>query len=135
MVIAGKRSAVEAAIVAMKSAGAKIATLLAMSVPSHCYLMLPAADRLREKLETVTFYAPKIPVINNADVMSETSPEKIKEALVKQLYSPVRWVETIQYMIAHDVKTFVECGPGKVLTGLNKRISREVETVSVTGNR
>lgn len=126
VVIAGKRDAVETAILEAKKAGAKIAVLLPMSVPSHCRLMLPAAERLRVTLEKVKFNAPEIPVINNADVIAETSPEKIKTALVKQLYSPVRWVEIIQFMRAQGVSTMVECGPGKVLAGLIKRIDKEI---------
>ncbi len=126
VVIAGKREAVEAAILEAKNAGAKIAVLLPMSVPSHCYLMRPAANLLSEQLKTVTFHTPEIPVINNVDVLIETSPEKIKAALVKQLYSPVRWVEIIQFIRAQGVSTIVECGPGKVLAGLIKRIDKEI---------
>lgn len=126
VVIAGKRDAVDAAMIAAKNAGAKIAILLPMSVPSHCHLMLPAAQRLSEKLEIVTLHSPEIPVINNVDVLVETSPERIKAALVKQLYSPVRWVEIIQFMHAQGVSTLVECGPGKVLAGLIKRIDKEI---------
>lgn len=126
VVIAGKREAVDAAIIAAKNAGAKIAILLPMSVPSHCRLMIPAAERLSEKLKTIIFHSPKIPVINNVDVMMETSPENIKEALMRQLYSPVRWVEIIQTMRAQGVSTLVECGPGKVLAGLIKRIDKDI---------
>lgn len=126
VVIAGKRDAVEAAIIEAKKVGAKIAVLLPMSVPSHCRLMLPAAERLSEKLKAITLLSPEIPVINNVDVVVETSPEKIKMALVKQLYSPVRWVEIIQFMRAQGVSTIVECGPGKVLAGLIKRIDKDI---------
>ena len=126
VVIAGKREAVEAAIVEAKKAGAKIAVLLPMSVPSHCYLMHPAAECLREKLKNITFNTPEISVINNVDVKIENDPERIKTALVKQLYSPVRWVEIIQFMRAEGVSTIVECGPGKVLAGLIKRIDKEI---------
>lgn len=126
VVIAGKREAVEAAILAAKEAGAKMALMLPMSVPSHCHLMLPAAKRLEKTLNTITFQAPEIPVINNVDVTIETSSETIKEALVRQLYSPVRWVETIQNMRLRGVSTIVECGPGKVLAGLIKRIDKEI---------
>ena len=126
VVIAGKRHAVEAAMIEAKNAGAKIAILLPMSVPSHCYLMHPAAECLREKLENITFNTPEIPVINNVDVKIENDPEKIKAALVRQLYSPVRWVEIIQFMRAQGVSTIVECGPGKVLAGLIKRIDKEI---------
>ena len=126
VVIAGKRHAVEAAMIEAKNAGAKIAILLPMSVPSHCYLMRPAAVCLREKLKNITFKSPEIPVINNVDVTIENDPEKIKMALVKQLYSPVRWVEIIQFMRAQGIATLVECGPGKVLAGLIKRIDKEI---------
>lgn len=128
VVIAGKRAAVEEVIVESKKVGAKIAVLLPMSVPSHCRLMLPAAQRLDEKLKTITFRAPEISVINNTDVIAENDPEKIKSALVKQLYSPVRWVEIIQKMKNEGVTTILECGPGKVLTGLIKRIDKEIKT-------
>ncbi|MES2204678.1 MAG: ACP S-malonyltransferase [Pseudomonadota bacterium] len=126
VVIAGKREAIEAAIIEAKKVGAKIAVLLPMSVPSHCDLMRPAANLLNEKLNSVTFNPPEIPVINNVDVIIETSPEQIKAALVKQLYSPVRWVEIIQLMRAQGVTTIIECGPGKVLAGLIKRIDKEI---------
>jgi [acyl-carrier-protein] S-malonyltransferase len=131
VVIAGKRVAVEAAIVEAKKAGAKIAMLIPVSVPSHCHLMLPAAQQLGRALEKITFHSPEIPVFNNVDVMTESSPEKIKAALVKQLYSPVRWVEIIQKMRAQGVSTIVECGPGKVLTGLIKRIDKEITVFSI----
>ncbi len=127
MVIAGKRSYIEAAIVAAKSAGAKIATLLAMSVPSHCHLMLPAAERLRAELEVIPFSNPKVPVVNNVDVKPESSVDNIKSALVRQLYSPVRWVEIVQWMTVQGVGTIIECGPGKVLTGLIKRIDKNLK--------
>lgn len=131
VVVAGKRHAVEAMIIAAKNAGAKIAVLLPMSVPSHCHLMLPAAKQLQATLEKITFHSPNIPVINNVDVTIESSPEKIKAALVKQLYSPVRWVEIIQKMRAQGVDTIVECGPGKVLSGLIKRIDKEISAFSI----
>lgn len=132
VVLAGKRDAIEKAIVAAKAAGAKMATVLAMSVPSHCRLMHPAAIRLQAYLENVIFHAPKVEVINNVDVAIEHDPEKIKQALIKQLYSPVRWVEVIQKMCAHEITTIVECGPGKVLTGLIKRIDKEMTTFSIS---
>lgn len=130
VVLAGKREAIEAAIIAAKAAGAKIATLLPVSVPSHCRLMLPAAEQLRHDLEKITINSPEIPVINNADVAIENSPEKIKAALIKQLYSPVRWVETVQKIQAQQISTIVECGPGKILTGLIKRIDKEINVFS-----
>lgn len=134
VVIAGKRHAVETAINEMKKAGAKIAILLPMSVPSHCYLMLPAAEKLGEVLAKINIKTPEIPVLNNADVAIELSPENIKTALVKQLYSPVRWVETIQYMARENVTTMVECGPGKVLTGLIKRTDKDMNAFTILQN-
>ncbi len=131
VVVAGTRPNVEAVILAAKSSGAKIATLLPMSVPSHCQLMVPAAERLRDKMESITFHTPDISVVNNADVAIETSPEKIKTALVKQLYSPVRWVEVIQWISSQNIRTMIECGPGKVLTGLIKRIDKEINAFSI----
>lgn len=124
VVVAGHSSAVQRAVELAKEAGAKRAVLLPVSVPSHCELMKPAAERMRERLEGVTLQAPSIPVINNADVESPSDPDGIRDALVRQLHSPVRWVETVQRMGREGVDTLVECGPGKVLVGLNKRIDR-----------
>lgn len=132
IVIAGENTAVEKAITLAQEKGAKIAKKIPVSVPSHCALMQSAADKMAEKLKSVEIQKPKIPVIQNADVMSYDVPEKIRDALIRQLISPVRWVETIQFMINHNVKTFYECGPGKVLCGLNKRISKEINSVSVS---
>ena len=131
IVIAGKRPAVESVVSAAKNAGAKIATLLPMSVSSHCHLMLPAAEELRKALNRVNFSLPNVPVINNVDVIVEISVEKIKSALVRQLYSPVRWVETIQMLSSHGIDAVIECGPGKVLTGLIKRIDKKIYAFSV----
>lgn len=131
VVIAGKRHAVETAIDEMKKAGAKIAILLPMSVPSHCRLMLPAAEKLREVLATINIKTPEIPIVNNVDVAIETSSEKIKEALVKQLYSPVRWVDIIQHMANQKITDIIECGPGKVLTGLIKRTNKEINAFTI----
>lgn len=127
VVIAGQAAAVDRAIQACKSAGAKRAMALPVSVPSHCALMLPAAESLAEELQTVRFDAPELPVINNVDVTRETDPQRIRAALVRQLHSPVRWVETVQALAADGVTTLYECGPGKVLCGLTKRIDRAVE--------
>lgn len=124
VVIAGAADAVERAIAACKEAGAKRAMPLPVSVPSHCALMKPAADQLAENLNATNFHAAEIPVINNVDVVAETAPEQIRDALVRQLYSPVRWVETIQALGAEGVTSVYECGPGKVLCGLIKRIDR-----------
>ncbi|GLT17966.1 malonyl CoA-acyl carrier protein transacylase [Vibrio zhanjiangensis] len=122
VVIAGSKDAVERAGILCKEAGAKRALPLPVSVPSHCALMKPAADKLAIALKDTEFNAPQLPVINNVDVVAETDPEKIKDALVRQLYSPVRWTETVQLMSEQGVEKLFELGPGKVLTGLTKRI-------------
>ncbi|YCI27824.1 ACP S-malonyltransferase [Erwinia sp. PK3-005] len=122
VVIAGHKEAVERAGAACKAAGAKRALPLPVSVPSHCALMKPAADKLAVALENITFNAPALPVVNNVDVKCETSPEAIRSALVRQLYSPVRWTECVEFMVAQGVTSLLEVGPGKVLTGLTKRI-------------
>ncbi|WP_087018157.1 ACP S-malonyltransferase [Thaumasiovibrio subtropicus] len=124
VVIAGNKAAVERAGALCKEAGAKRALPLPVSVPSHCELMKPAADKLADALAALTFSAPEIPVINNADVATETTPEAIKAALVKQLYSPVRWTESVERMAEEGVEKLLEVGPGKVLTGLTKRINK-----------
>ncbi|MCK5888095.1 MAG: ACP S-malonyltransferase [Alcanivorax sp.] len=126
VVIAGSAAAVERAIFACKEAGAKRAMPLPVSVPSHCALMKPAADQLAETLNATSFHAAEMPVINNVDVAMETAPEQIREALIRQLYSPVRWVETIQALKEQGVSHVYECGPGKVLSGLIKRIDRDI---------
>ena len=125
-VLAGELKAAERAVLLAKSLGAKIAKILPVSIPSHCALMNPAATKLAALLEQVVINPPKIPVIQNADVVCNDDPQKIRDALVRQLYSPVRWVETIQFMVNNGVGCVLECGPGKVLTGLNKRISSEI---------
>ena len=122
VVIAGNKEAVERAGAACKEAGAKRALPLPVSVPSHCALMKPAADKLAVALENVTFSAPQYSVVNNVDVKIETSPEAIRSALVRQLYSPVRWTESVEFMAAQGVEQLLEVGPSKVLTGLTKRI-------------
>lgn len=131
IVIAGNKEAVERAMVACKEAGAKRALPLPVSVPSHCALMKPAAEQLAEQLNAIAFNAPEIKVVNNVDVAITDAPEEIKQALIKQLYSPVRWTETIQFFAANGVDTSYEFGPGKVLTGLVKRIDKSVSCVSV----
>ncbi|MFD1803148.1 ACP S-malonyltransferase [Mixta tenebrionis] len=122
VVIAGHKEAVERAGAACKAAGAKRALPLPVSVPSHCALMKPAAEKLAVALENIIFNAPTLPVVNNVDVKCETSPEAIRSALVRQLYSPVRWTESVEFMAAQGVSALLEVGPGKVLTGLTKRI-------------
>ena len=126
VVIAGQSAAVDAAVELAKQSGAKRAVVLPVSVPSHCQLMKPAADKLAEDLKAIVFNAPNIPVINNVDVASPEDPESIKQALIRQLYQPVRWVETILEMAKRGVNTVTECGPGKVLIGLNKRIDKSL---------
>ncbi|HEM7564150.1 TPA: ACP S-malonyltransferase [Serratia marcescens] len=122
VVIAGNKEAVERAGAACKAAGAKRALPLPVSVPSHCALMKPAADKLTVALQDITFNAPQVPVVNNVDVRTENDPEAIRSALVRQLYSPVRWTESVEFIAAQGVTSLLEVGPGKVLTGLTKRI-------------
>lgn len=131
VVIAGHASAVNRAIEAAKAAGAKRAVLLPVSVPSHCQLMKPAAERLAAALARVPITTPGIRVIHNADVTSYTDPDQIRDALVRQLHRPVRWSETVRAMAAAAVTVMIECGPGKVLAGLNKRIVKDIETLPV----
>ncbi|MCC4104677.1 ACP S-malonyltransferase [Serratia ureilytica] len=122
VVIAGNKEAVERAGAACKAASAKRALPLPVSVPSHCALMKPAADKLAVALQDITFNAPQVPVVNNVDVRTENDPEAIRSALVRQLYSPVRWTESVEFIAAQGVTSLLEVGPGKVLTGLTKRI-------------
>ncbi|MBP3142398.1 ACP S-malonyltransferase [Aliivibrio fischeri] len=131
VVIAGNKDAVERAGVLCKEAGAKRALPLPVSVPSHCALMKPAADKLAVALENIEFNTPTLPVINNVDVIAETDPAKIKDALVRQLYGPVRWTEVVEKMAEQGVETLYEVGPGKVLTGLTKRIVKSLSAAAV----
>lgn len=131
VVIAGHKEAVERANVLMKESGAKRALPLPVSVPSHCALMQPAAVELEKALEALEVKTPAIPVINNVDVALETDPAAIKRALVRQLFSPVRWTETVEKMANMDVTLEVEMGPGKVLSGLAKRIDKRVEGLAI----
>ncbi|MDM8559275.1 ACP S-malonyltransferase [Candidatus Parabeggiatoa sp. HSG14] len=125
VVIAGHVDAVKWAMKQAKAAGAKRTTLLQVSVPAHSTLMRPAAEKMAERLANVTITTPTIPVIHNVDVSIKNEPADIRAALTAQIYSPVRWVETIEKMVADGVTMFFESGPGKVLTGLNKRITRK----------
>ena len=134
VVIAGNKAAVERGMVLAKEKGAKRALLLPVSVPSHCALMKSAAEQLAEYLKNVAIDAPKIPVLHNADVASYNNVDKIKDALVRQLYSPVRWVETVQAIHAQGIRQAAECGPGKVLAGLTKRIVAELPCIALTSN-
>lgn len=122
VVIAGNKAAVERAMVLAKEKGAKRALPLPVSVPSHSTLMLPAAEKLLAHLQGVVISAPGIPVLHNTDVLSHTEPDAIRAALAKQLHTPVRWVETFQALKAAGMASVIECGPGKVLAGLGKRI-------------
>lgn len=131
VVIAGNKDAVERAGVLCKEAGAKRALPLAVSVPSHCALMKPAADKLAEALDKLTFNQPLYPVINNVNVTIENNAQAIKQALVAQLYSPVRWTETVEYMANNDTTVLIEVGPGKALTGLTKRIVDSLSGIAV----
>jgi [acyl-carrier-protein] S-malonyltransferase len=125
-VIAGSKAAVEKACEVLKANGAKRALPLPVSAPFHSSLMRPAAEKLKEKLAAVQFAAPRIPVINNIDVAIETDPERIRAALYRQAFGPVRWVECVQAIKARGLVTLVECGPGKVLAGIVKRIDPEL---------
>jgi [acyl-carrier-protein] S-malonyltransferase len=132
VVIAGNKTAVERGMALAKERGAKRALLLPVSVPSHSSLMKPAAEKLAVYLSEVRMASPRIPVFHNADVAEYSEPEKIKDALARQLYSPVRWVETILALKDRGADRFVECGPGKVLAGLNKRIDSSLATLAIT---
>ncbi len=131
VVIAGNAAAVERAMEACKAKGAKRALPLNVSAPSHCALMKPAADRLAQLLTQIEFKSPTLPVINNVDVVAENDPNKIREALVRQLYCPVRWTECVQALAARGGSRFIECGSGAVLAGLIKRINKELTASSI----
>ena len=131
VVIAGAKAAVERAAALCKEAGAKRALPLAVSVPSHCALMKPAADQLSVSLESITLKEAVVSVLNNVDVKNEIEADAIRNALVRQLYSPVRWTETVEKMAQNGVEVLVEIGPGKVLNGLTKRIVDSLQAVSV----
>jgi [acyl-carrier-protein] S-malonyltransferase len=131
VVIAGHKSAVERACEIAKAKGAKRALTLPVSAPFHSSLLKPASDRLRRYLEGVTFKTPVIPIVNNVDVTLLTDTDAIKDALVRQAASPVRWVETVQMMKTSGIERVVECGPGKVLSGLVKRITPELLTDAI----
>jgi [acyl-carrier-protein] S-malonyltransferase len=135
VVIAGNVLAVERAIEIAKSNGAKRAILLPVSVPSHCSLMQKASEELRAYLDTISIYKPSINVIHNVDVRTHDDANSIKDALSKQLCHPVRWVETIEKIASHQINDIAECGPGKVLTGLTKRISGELRGAALVSER
>jgi [acyl-carrier-protein] S-malonyltransferase len=131
IVIAGNRTAVERGMELAKAKGAKRAIMLPMSVPSHCSLLKGAAEQLRAYLNNVAVAAPTVPVLHNADVAAYSDAAKIKDALVRQLYSPVRWIETVQAFGKQGVTHNVECAPGKVLAGLNKRIDTNQQAMAI----
>lgn len=131
VVIAGSKAAVERAMAVCGQKGAKRALPLPVSVPSHCALMRPAAEEMAARLAGVSIKAPVIPVVHNVDVATHEQPDDIRRALIEQLYSPVRWTETIRYMAGRGVTGIVECGPGKVLAGLNRRIEKSMAVIAV----
>jgi [acyl-carrier-protein] S-malonyltransferase len=131
IVISGSKAAVDRACERVKAAGAKRALPLAVSAPFHCALMKPAAERLRERLATTSFATPTFPVVNNIDVAVQSEPEAIREALYRQAFGPVRWVETVQALRSRGVGHVVECGPGKVLAGLVKRVDGEMVALNL----
>ena len=132
LVIAGHRAAVERAMAAAKARGAKRALMLPVSAPFHCSLLKPAAERLAARLVDEAVHAPGIPVIHNVDVLTHAVPDEIRDALAQQAASPVRWTETIRAMAAQGVSHIVECGPGRVLAGLAKRIADNITAHAVT---
>jgi [acyl-carrier-protein] S-malonyltransferase len=131
VVIAGNRAAVERGMELAKAKGAKRAIMLPMSVPSHCKLLKGAAEQMRDYLANVAVQTPSVPVLHNADVAAYSDGVAIKDALVRQLYSPVRWVETVLEFGKHDITHNVECAPGKVLVGLNKRIDANQQASAI----
>lgn len=134
VVIAGHKSAVLKAIEMAKEKGAKRAVMLPMSIPSHCRLMKPAADKMQHQLSHTAMRSPDIPIIHNVDVQVHDNVDTIKGILTSQLYSPIRWVDTIKTLAAEGVTHIAECGPGNVLTGLNKRIDRSVQYLSFSSS-
>ncbi len=131
IVIAGEKAAVEEAMAVAKDAGAKRVLPLAVSVPSHCKLMAPASEKLSELLDTLEFHVPIVPIINNADAKPLKDPEEIKASLVRQLNQPLLWEDTINLMVNEGVDTIVEVGPKNVLSGLIRRINKDVKTLNV----
>ena len=131
IVIAGNVAAVERAILACQQAGARKAMPLPVSVPSHCELMRPAAEKLADELNLIQLTKPRVPVVQNVHAAPETEVAAIRDNLVAQLYRPVRWIDSIEFMAEQGVDTYVECGPGKVLVGLNKRIVKTAKSLAV----
>jgi [acyl-carrier-protein] S-malonyltransferase len=132
VVIAGTKSVLDKSLQIFKDAGAKRAVLLPVSVPSHCKLMRPASILFDDYLKSIVFNLPKFPIIQNYEAIHYNEIDKIKSALVHQIYNPVRWTETIKLLSVEGINLFIEAGPGKVLTGLNKRINKEASHVSVS---
>lgn len=132
VVIAGHKAAVERGAEAAKAKGAKRAVMLPVSAPFHSSLLKPAAERLAERMKQIAFSAPRIPVVNNVDVAVVNDPERIKDALARQACNPVRWVEVIRHMSGAGVTHVAECGPGKVLAGLSKRIDAALQGFAIT---
>lgn len=132
VVVAGHQAAVERCAAAAKARGAKRAVMLPVSAPFHSSLLKPAADRLRERMQSVAFQAPRIAVVNNVDVAMVTDPAQIRDALARQACNPVRWVETVRAFVAQGVTHVVECGPGKVLAGLTRRIEGGLQGLAIT---
>ncbi len=132
IVVAGHRNAVLRGMELAKAKGAKRAIMLPVSIPSHCSLMSQAAEKMRRRLEEVALVMPNIPLLHNADVLQHEDPEAIKTILIRQLFSPVRWTEIIRFFADAGVTHVVECGPGKILSGLNKRISTNLQSMALT---
>ncbi|MDH3692051.1 MAG: ACP S-malonyltransferase, partial [Gammaproteobacteria bacterium] len=129
--VAGATVAVERLLDQAKSAGAKRAVRLPVSAPVHSSLMAPAAKKMEQRLQMVDIHTPQVPVLHNFHLRSEREPEAIRKALVAQIDAPVRWVQTVRELTKAGVSTIIECGPGKVLTGLNRRIDRNVQAISL----
>ncbi len=132
IVVAGTASAIEKMMIIAKEMGAKLVKKLPMSVPSHCFLMQNAAEQLAEVLQNISISKPSIPVIHNVDVLTHDEPADIRLALAQQLYGPVQWIKTIQAISEKGVSTIIECGPGKILTGLNKRIKSNLNLIALS---
>ena len=131
VVIAGSNAAVEAAMETCKAAGAKRALPLPVSAPFHTSLMKPAADNLADLVNSVTFSVPQVPVVHNVHAQTESDPETIKALMLEQIYSPVKWVDCVNQLKNNGATTLIECGPGKVLSGLSKRIDREISSLAM----
>ncbi len=131
VVIAGQKAAVERAIALCQEAGAKRALPLPVSVPSHCELMMPAAERLAEAMDSIDIKLPRYTVFQNVDAQAHSTVETLRKCLIEQLYQPVRWTDCVESMVDRGAQVFIECGPGKVLTGLNKRIARGARGLAV----